>query len=383
VSSASLASWLNFELKLGTQNCGKGLPKFLADARRPSYAPAMRGCLIKAILGALVFSWAAAVAAQRPMPPAWPYGQPQLEPGVVPPQVPAQRTPAYNPPAPPAPGAPPPVLRQAKGSRFQFTQQQIGNSYGPADWFPDEHPPMPNIVAHGKPNEARACGLCHLPDGRGRPENAPLQGLPADYIRQQLHDFQQGVRRSADPRKANTGEMENIAKAMTESEIEDAAQYFAAIKVPKYIRVVESAIVPTTRIQGEIYFATDDGKTEPIGMRIMEIPEDAAETQMRSPHSGFVAYAPVGSVKRGEALANTGNAGRTIACWTCHGQGLKGLGPIPNLAGRSPSYLARQIYDIKIGTRHGPLSALMLPVVANLTDREVVDVIAYVSSLTP
>jgi hypothetical protein len=122
------------------------------------------------------------------MPPAWPYGQPQLPPGVVPDQVAAQRIPPFTPPAPPAPGAPPAPLRQAAGSTLQFTQQQIGNSYAPVDWFPGEHPPMPDIVAHGKPNQARACGLCHLSDGRGRPENAPLQGLPADYIKQQLRD---------------------------------------------------------------------------------------------------------------------------------------------------------------------------------------------------
>lgn len=317
------------------------------------------------------------------MPPAWPYGQPQLPPGVVPAQVPAQRTPAYAPLTPPAPGSPQAQLRQAAGSTLQFTQQQIGYSYGPADWFPDDHPPMPDVVAHGKPNQVRACGLCHLPDGRGRPENAPLQGLPADYIKQQLHDFQQGLRRSADPRKANTGEMENIAKALTDAEIDEVAAYFSAIKVRKYIRVVEVDTIPATRTQGEIYFATDDGRTEPIGVRVMEVAESTAETQLRNPRSGFVAYAPTGSVKRGEALATTGGGGRTLACATCHGPDLKGIGPIPNLAGRSPSYLARQIYDIKLGTRRGAMAALMAPVVAKLTDEDIVDLTAYVSSLTP
>lgn len=318
------------------------------------------------------------------MPPAWPYAQPQLEPGVIPPQVAAPRTPpAPNPNAPPNPNAAPPVLRQAAGSKLQFTQQQISNSYGPADWFPESHPPMPEPVAKGKPGVARACGLCHLPDGRGRPENAPVQGLPHDYIVQQLKDFQQGLRRSADPRKANTLEMENIAKTLSEDEIQAVATYFASIPVPKYIRVVETDMVPTTRVQGEIYFATDDGKKEPIGVRIIETPEDAAETQMRNPKSGFIAYVPPGSVKRGQALATTGNNGKTTPCTICHGPALKGLGPVPNLAGRSPSYLARQMYDMKIGTRKGAMAALMKPVLANLTDADIVDVVAYVSSLNP
>jgi cytochrome c553 len=335
-------------------------------------------------MGALALLWASGpVQAQRPMPPAWPYGMPQLPPGEVPDQVPAQATPPYRPPAPPNPNAPAPVLLQAEGSTLQFTQQQVGNSYGPADWFPDSHPPMPDVVAKGKPNVARACGLCHLPDGRGRPENAPVQGLPHDYIVQQLRDFQQGLRHSADPRKANTGEMENIAKALTNDEIQEVARYFSSIKVPKYIRVVETETVPAYRIQGEIYFPLDNGQTEPIGVRIMEMPEDVAQTRMRNPRSGFIAYAPVGSVARGQTLATTGGGGRTVACSVCHGEGLKGLGPVPNLAGRSPSYLARQMYDIKLGTRKGAMAALMVPVVANLTDSDIVDLIAYVSSLEP
>src|SRR5581483_4143711 len=154
-----------------------------------------------------------AVAQPRQMPPAWPYAQPQLPPGEIPPQVAAPKTPVPN---AASSGAPAQPLLQAKGSSLQFTQQQVGNSYAPADWFPDSHPRMPEIVAHGKPGVARACGLCHLPDGRGRPENAPLQALPEAYIVQQLHDFQQGLRHSADPRKANTLEMENIAKALTD-----------------------------------------------------------------------------------------------------------------------------------------------------------------------
>jgi cytochrome c553 len=323
--------------------------------------------------------------AQTPteLPPAWPYAVPPLPPGVIPPQAAAPRTPPVaDPNAPPATG-PAAALRQAAGSKFQFTQAQISNSYGPADWFPEDHPPMPAQVSQGKPGVARACGLCHLPNGRGRPENAPVQGLPFEYIVQQLKDFQQGLRRSAEPRKANTLEMENIAKTMTEDEIKEVARYFSSIKVPQYIRVVETETVPAMRIQGEIYFPVGDGATEPIGTRIIETPENALETQLRNPRSGFIAYAPIGSIKRGEVLATTGGDGKTTACSVCHGPDLKGLGTVPNLAGRSPSYLARQMYDIKLGTRKGLMSPLMLPVVAKLTDSDIVDLIAYISSRQP
>ncbi len=335
--------------------------------------------VVTVVVSACLAGWQGAVAQQRQMPPAWPYAQTQLPPGEIPPQVAAPKTPLPN---AASPGAPAQPLLQAKGSSLQFTQRQVNDSYGPADWFPDSHPRMPEVVAHGKPRTARAWALSHLGAGGGRPENAPLQGLPEGYIIQQLRDYQQGLRHSADPRKANTLEMENIAKALSDDDIKEAATYFAGIKVPKYVRVVETEKVPATKVQGEIYFVTD-GAEEPIGSRIIETPEDATETRLRNPKSGFIAYVPIGSIKRGEALAVTGANGKTTACAVCHGPDLKGLGPVPNLAGRSPSYLARQMYDMKLGTRKGAMAALMPPVLANLTEADIVDLVAYLSSREP
>jgi cytochrome c553 len=123
--------------------------------------------------------------------------------------------------------------------------------------------------------------------------------------------------------------------------------------------------------------------TEPIGTRIIEVPEDRDRTDMRDPRSGFIAYVPVGSVKRGEVLVMTGGSGRTIGCGTCHGSDLKGLGPVPGLAGRSPSYQVRQMYDMKAGTRKGLWTPLMKAVVANLTDDDLIAISAYLASRGP
>jgi cytochrome c553 len=41
------------------------------------------------------------------------------------------------------------------------------------------------------------------------------------------------------------------------------------------------------------------------------------------------------------------------------------------------------MYDMKLGTRNGPMAALMQPVLAHLTDADVVDLVAYVSSRKP
>jgi len=62
---------------------------------------------------------------------------------------------------------------------------------------------------------------------------------------------------------------------------------------------------------------------------------------------------------------------------------LKGLGPVPALAGRSPSYVVRQLYDIKQGVRNGQWTALMQPVVAKLNEEDMVALAAYTASLSP
>ncbi len=114
------------------------------------------------------------------------------------------------------------------------------------------------------------------------------------------------------------------------------------------------------------------------------MPENNEQSEpLRNPRSGFVAYVPVGSIKKGEALVTTGGSGRTVACGVCYGADLRGMGPVPHIAGRSPSYLARQMYDMQSGARHGEWSSLMQPVVAKLTDEDYVSIAAYVSSRMP
>jgi cytochrome c553 len=113
----------------------------------------------------------------------------------------------------------------------------------------------------------------------------------------------------------------------------------------------------------------------------METPENPEQTEvLRNPRSGTIAYVPVGSIKKGEALVTKGGNGKTIACGECHGADLMGMGPVPGIAGRSPSYLARELYDMQAGTRNGEWTALMKPVVAKLTSEDLVNILAYVSS---
>jgi cytochrome c553 len=295
---------------------------------------------------------------------------------------------AYAIPLPPpagAPAAPPDTsIKQLPGSTLSFTRQQISDGFGPADWFPGDHPTMPDIVAHGKRPDARACGLCHYPNGKGRQENAGVAGLPVSYFIQQMNDFRDGLRKSAEPRKANTNVMIAIAKAMTPEEIKASAEYFGAMTWTPWIRVVEADSVPKMVSRGGIWIPIEGSQKEPIGVRIVETPENPERTEiLRDPRSGFIAYAPPGSVRRGETLVKTGGNGRTVECGVCHGADLQGLGPVPGIAGRSPSYLVRQMFDMQAGARRGEWADLMKPVVAKLTDEDFVNIAAYVSSRKP
>ena len=277
-------------------------------------------------------------------------------------------------------GTPDPTPRTLPGSRSSFTLAEIRNSFAPADWFPEDHPVMPEVVAHGRQPDARACAFCHMPNGKGRPENAPVAGLPKDYIVQQLEDFKSGARKTAEPRKPN--DMLQISQHITDDDMKEAAAYFSSMPWTQWIRVVEVDVVPKTRIAGQMFHLVDDGTTEPIGNRIVEAPENEAEEQLRAPRTGFVAYVPVGSIKRGEALVTTGGS-KTLPCTICHGPDLRGLGPVPGLVNRSPSYLGRQLYDFQQGTRAGMWSVLMKRVVANLTVEDMVSILAYTASRKP
>ncbi len=304
-------------------------------------------------------------------PPGWAYGFP---PGPAP---------ATPPPATAPAAAPDTSVKHLPGSTGAFTIPQIRDAFGPADWYPNDHPPMPDVVSHGRRPDVRACGLCHYPNGKGRPENAGVAGLPNEYFIQTMLDFKNGNRKSAEPRKANTNVMIAIAKGMTDEEIKQAAEYFGSMKWTPWIKVVETKMVHKTRIAGGMFLAEEGGEKEPLGQRIIETPENTEGTELlRDARSGFFAYVPVGSIKRGEALVTTGG-GKTTACAVCHGADLTGLGPVPGLAGRSPSYTVRQMFDMQQGARKGMWTELMKPVVSKLSEEDMLAIAAYTASRMP
>ena len=198
-----------------------------------------------------------------------------------------------------------------------------------------------------------------------------------------MADFKSGARTTSVPQRVPPQLMIKTAKGVTDAEIEQAAAYFSGLKPRAAIKVVETPTVPKTRVAGWFLAALPGGETEPTADRIIEVPEDLERFEMRDARSHFVTYVPLGSVEQGRRLASTGGNGKTAPCTICHGPELNGLGPIPGLAGRSPSYLVRQLYDFQHGTRAGPWSPLMAPNVINLTLDDMVALAAYAASLPP
>ena len=267
--------------------------------------------------------------------------------------------------------------KTAPGSTLALTRDQIDDLFNAPDWFPDLHPAMPQVVAHGnKDAGVRACGSCHLPTGTGHDESAYVAGLPADYTIRQMADYKSGERKGS-------GIMIAMAKTLTDQEIKAAADYFASLKPRQWIRVVETDTVPKTFIgKGNKRLAHPDGGTEPIGNRIIEIPEDEDIVLNRDPRSGFVTYVPKGSIAKGESLVTNGG-GRTVACGICHGADLRGLGEVPALAGRHPNYIVRQLWSMQNGERAGSWTPLMQSVVAKLDNDDMLAIAAYLGSRAP
>ena len=269
------------------------------------------------------------------------------------------------------------------GSKASYTTSEINDLFVVPDWYPDAHPPMPEVVAHGRKPDVYACGHCHLPNGQGRPENASVAGLPAAYIIAQMADFKNGLRNGSDPEMRSVTAMVKLSKSTSDEDVKSAAAYFSSIKLKPWIRVVEVDQVPRTKPAGGMMVVIDGGATEPIGDRIIEVSENLEKTELRDPTSGFIAYVPKGTLEKGKELVTSGGNGKTMACTMCHGQDLKGMGNIPSIAGRSPSQMTRQIIDFQTGARNGPMAPMMKGVVSKLTLEDTVAITAYLASQAP
>jgi len=276
--------------------------------------------------------------------------------------------------------------KRLAGSTRSYSLEQIHDSFAPADWYPNEHPTMPEIpVAKGRKPEVRACSWCHLPNGLGHPQSGNLAGLSADYMTRQLADFKTGARHSS----VGNSIMATISRAMTTQELEAAVMYFSRLRQRPWVKVVETAMAPRTEVvEGGLRVKREPQELEPLGERVVEVPQEAGRTRLYDSHAGFIAYVPMGSLARGKAFVAMPE--KAVTCTECHGKDLRGAAhapdttiPVPALRGRSPTYIIRQLYDFHSGARSGPGAELMKPIAAQMTLRQMTDVAAYLASLAP
>jgi len=293
------------------------------------------------------------------------------------PQIPTRKDPDWafhviNGALPAEPAGP----RTLPGSTLTFPSTQIDDLRNPPDWFPELNAPKPQIVKYGH-GDALACGACHLMSGSGHPESADLTGFTAAYLMQQLEDFRTGARK-------DSSRMNGIVQGLSDEEMRKASEWFAGLKPQVWAKVIEAATVPKTFVgAGRMRFVSPGGMTEPIGNRIITLPQDQSRATLRDPRSGFIAYVPPGSIAKGETLVKNGGNGKTVACALCHGDTLTGLGNVPRIAGLHPIYIVRQLYLFKDGFRNGADAQLMKKPVEKLTDEDIVSISAYVGSLPP
>ena len=290
-----------------------------------------------------------------------------------------------NPPAPADPARIDAVSRlHIANSNLSFTQAELNDLFNAADWHPRSHSRMPAIVATGRPPDVYACGFCHTAGGQGRPENASLAGLPAAYILSQLSDFKSGERKSAwrGPYRP-ADRMIHAVKNASAEELSTAATYFAAQSLRPRVVVVERRRVPRSHIVGWVYAAEQDGRSELLGQRLLEFAPDAVRHENRADDMRYVAYVPLGSINRGKQIVHTGFDSPTNACGTCHGPRLQGLGLAPPIAGRSPTYMLRQLLAFQTGARSAAAGLPMRTVVENLKINDMIDATAYAASLAP
>ncbi len=272
----------------------------------------------------------------------------------------------------------PQLRRSVPGSSLNLTQDEIDELYNPPNWFPEETGPVPEIVARGRAPDLQACARCHGFTGMGHPESSALAGLSVNYFIRQMEEFRSGARR-------DRFWMNDFAQHATDEEVRIAAEWFSALEpIDWVVDVVETETIPRVYVgDGRMLFEHPDGGTEALGYRIIELPENRELATARHPRSGFIAYTPPGSIARGEELVTTGGNGKTVPCTICHGPDLRGLADIPPIAGRSPIYSIRQLWDFQSGDRAGSQAVLMQPTVENLTLEDMVDIVAYLATRAP
>ena len=77
-----------------------------------------------------------------------------------------------------------------------YTWTQLRTQFIAPVWHPEDHGPLPDIVAKGRDPNVFACGFCHraAQARRSGKRRRHLAGLPKSYIIQQMAEYKRGAR---------------------------------------------------------------------------------------------------------------------------------------------------------------------------------------------
>ena len=281
------------------------------------------------------------------------------------------------------PGGPPrdaSKILKVPGSDKTYNEVSANDAFGPADWFPNEHAPMPTVVATGKKPDVRACSLCHLTTGDGHPESANVSGLSAPYIQRALREFADGRRKNN-----RSPVMATIAKGMTPDEMREAAEYFAARKpAAGYMKVVEQAEVPKSYVgEGAMRFVSAGNEKEPIGSRIIVVPQDEEGAKSRNPHSGFSLMCRPAASPRVRRWPRPAAAARPCLAPSATAKASRAWARCPRSQAAIRRTSRASSWTSRAATRTGAWAVLMQQVVAKLDQDDIIALAAYAASRQP
>jgi cytochrome c553 len=177
--------------------------------------------------------------------------------------------------------------------------------------------------------------------------------------------------------------MRASAENAADAEVASAAEYFSGLRLTRRVEVVEATVIPRVVESAWVYVMVGGEGTEVLGRRIIEVAIDHERHELRDPATAYRAYVPQGSIARGLSIAQGGQGGTALACVSCHGADLRGAGVIPPLAGRSPTYIVRQLLAFKTSSRASAAGAPMMPVVAPMNVDDMIAAAAYAATLEP
>jgi len=224
---------------------------------------------------ALAFSAGVSVAAE---PPAWAYA--------IAPAAPAGNAPA-------APAAPDTSLKHLPGSTLEFTRAQISDAFGPADWYPGDHPKMPDVVAHGRRPDVRACSLCHYPNGKRPPRKRRRRRSPGNLFPPTDGRFQE---RQPQERGAAEGQYkyhDYNRQGHDRGRNQSRRRVLQLHEVDALDQSGGNQHMPKTRIAGGMFLTLEGNEKEPLGQRIIETPVNAEGTEvLRDARSGLSPMCP-------------------------------------------------------------------------------------------